>query len=180
MLISLQAICRFGIATSFADGREEASYEEISRACGLGEPEVRRILRHAMANRIFRESEEGVVTHTAASKMLAVNCLMRDWVGMMTEELWPAATRVGNSKMIPPSSAMCANLDPKDGRRAGEVAWISRAESCGKFIHLLPAIQCDTNRHSYSRATTLHIIPKIHSSPAFLSIPRVRSVSLGQ
>lgn len=90
-MISLQAIYRFNIASSFSG---EAKYEDISKRCGLAEPETRRILRHAMTYRIFRESSEGIVAHTAASKLLSTNPVMREWVGMVSEELWPAATRV--------------------------------------------------------------------------------------
>lgn len=52
------------------------------------------MLRHAMTRHIFQESREGMVKHTAASKLLASNPLMGQWVGMVTEEMWPAAARV--------------------------------------------------------------------------------------
>ena len=54
---------------------------------------VRRILRHAAAYHVFREPEIGFVEHTAASKMLATSPPMRQWVLMMAEELWPAASK---------------------------------------------------------------------------------------
>lgn len=95
-MTSLQAIYRFNIATSFPYGKDRATYKEISSACGITEPVVRRILRSAMANHVFRESSPGVVAHTAASKVLAENPLMRQWLGMVSEEIWPAATRVGD------------------------------------------------------------------------------------
>ncbi|MCJ1436572.1 hypothetical protein MMC27_005952 [Xylographa pallens] len=86
-LISLQAICHFGIAQSFS---EEASYTQISQTCRLDEQTLRRIMRHAMASYIFKE-HNNVITHTAASKLLNENPLMRAWVGMICEESWPAA-----------------------------------------------------------------------------------------
>lgn len=46
-------------------------------------------MRHAMTNRIFQEVEPGVVAHTAASKMLAEDQSMIDWVGLGVEEFWP-------------------------------------------------------------------------------------------
>lgn len=55
---------------------------------------MRRLLRHAMAFRIFQEPSEGIVRHTAASKTLADTPLLRQWMGMVSEELWPAATKV--------------------------------------------------------------------------------------
>ena len=48
-----------------------------------------------MAFRIFQEPSQGIVRHTAASKTLADNPLIRQWMGMTSEELWPAATKVG-------------------------------------------------------------------------------------
>lgn len=47
-----------------------------------------------MTSHIFQEPRKGIVAHTAASKMLADNPIMRDMVGMVSEELWPSATRV--------------------------------------------------------------------------------------
>lgn len=96
-MITLQAIYRFNIATSFPHGKDHATYEEISSACGISEPVTRRILRSAMANHLFRELTPGVVAHTAASREIAENPLMHQWLGMVSEEMWPAATRVGAS-----------------------------------------------------------------------------------
>ncbi|MCJ1464907.1 hypothetical protein MMC07_003522 [Pseudocyphellaria aurata] len=93
LMTSLQAIYRFNIATSFPHGKDRATYKEISSACGIAESFARRILRSAMAHHLFREPTPGVVAHTAASKVLAENPLMHQWLGMVSEELWPAATR---------------------------------------------------------------------------------------
>lgn len=92
--MSVQAIYRFGIATKFPKDKDEASYEEIAQVCGLSEPETRRILRHAMTRRIFQQRPNGMVSHTATSKLLADSPFARDWSGLQTEELLPAATQV--------------------------------------------------------------------------------------
>lgn len=47
-----------------------------------------------MTFRIFQEPTDGIVRHTAASKLLAEDPMLRQWAGMISEELWPAATRV--------------------------------------------------------------------------------------
>lgn len=91
--LSIQAIYRFGFATAFPPGRDEATFAEISAATGVSESHVRRLLRHAMTFRIFQEPREGVVCHTAASKALADNPMLRQWTGMVSEELWPAVTK---------------------------------------------------------------------------------------
>ena len=94
-LVSLQAIYHYKIAQSFSG---EASYEQISRACGLDETTLRRIMRHAMTNYIFKE-HDNVVSHTAASKSLHDNPMLHAWVGMICEESWPAAARVRQPKV---------------------------------------------------------------------------------
>ncbi|KAL8872926.1 MAG: hypothetical protein Q9174_001529 [Haloplaca sp. 1 TL-2023] len=91
--ISLQAITKFGLASSIPDGQVETTFSEIATACRLPEAYVRRLLRHAMTFRIFHEPREGVVRHTAASKTLAETPLLQQYIGMVAEELWPAATK---------------------------------------------------------------------------------------
>ncbi|KAJ8069276.1 hypothetical protein OCU04_002937 [Sclerotinia nivalis] len=68
-----------------------ATFEEIAQKVGLDIVNVKRFMRHAMANRVFQEVEPNVVAHTAASKLLAEDQPMKDWVGICVEELWPAA-----------------------------------------------------------------------------------------
>lgn len=58
------------------------------------------MLRHAATNHIFKEIRKGVVVHTAASRMLAEDSQMRDWVVVNCEEMWPAAERVESSVQL--------------------------------------------------------------------------------
>jgi hypothetical protein len=51
-------------------------------------------MRHTMTNRIFHEPKPGVVAHTAASRLLAENGLVRDFVGMGSEERFKSAAFV--------------------------------------------------------------------------------------
>lgn len=48
----------------------EATFGEIAERVGLDEINVARLMRHAMGNRIFREVREGVVAHSAKSRVL--------------------------------------------------------------------------------------------------------------
>lgn len=91
--LSLHAIYRFKIAQALPVG-EERSFEDLSKTTGLNVVDLRRMLRHAMCNRIFRESRPGFVVHTAASKLLAENKLMYDFAGIGTEEKFLSAPRV--------------------------------------------------------------------------------------
>lgn len=49
-------------------------------------------MRHAMTNRIFKEVKPGVVAHTAASRVLAEDKAMQDWVGFCVEDIWPVSS----------------------------------------------------------------------------------------
>ena len=62
--------------------------------CGLSESDTRRIIRYAMTQKIFRESRKGVVAHTAASKLLAENSTLSEFVGMSLEDMWLPAPQV--------------------------------------------------------------------------------------
>lgn len=46
-----------------------------------------------MTYRIFHEPQQGMVAHTAVSKVLAENALVRQWIGNGCEVMWPAASR---------------------------------------------------------------------------------------
>ena len=94
LFISIHAFYHFNIASSFPEGQDEASYDEIARGCGSSEPDTRRIICSAVTHHIFRESRKGVVAHTTISKMLADSLQMRGCVGIVLEETWPSATQV--------------------------------------------------------------------------------------
>ncbi|KAK4222706.1 O-methyltransferase-domain-containing protein [Podospora fimiseda] len=48
---------------------------------------VRRLLRHAMTNRIFCEPTKGYVAHTRSSRMLLEDEPMKNWIGLTTKDL---------------------------------------------------------------------------------------------
>lgn len=92
-----QAICRFGIASSFPTDRDTATYDELAENCGLAEPDVRRLVRATLPSHIFCEKEKGVVAHTAASRMLAKNPLMVQWIEMTATEILPATLKIADA-----------------------------------------------------------------------------------
>lgn len=57
----------------------------------MDEGNVRRFIRHAMTNRIFWEVDPDTVAHTAASRVLAEDVAMDDWVGFCVEDMWPVS-----------------------------------------------------------------------------------------
>ncbi|KAF8860220.1 S-adenosyl-L-methionine-dependent methyltransferase [Acephala macrosclerotiorum] len=102
--LSLHAIYHYKIAQSFPI-HETATFTQIAERTGLDEVNVRRFMRHAMTNRIFKEVEPGVVAHTAASRVLAEDKAMQDWVGFCVEDIWPAASRVVDAINLNPSAS---------------------------------------------------------------------------
>jgi 6-hydroxytryprostatin B O-methyltransferase len=89
----MRAIEHFKIYKAFPlDG--EATFVDISRACNVPEVHLKRLLRHAMTQKIFCEPRPGVIAHTAASAALVNDSTLCDFVGMQSEELWPAANSV--------------------------------------------------------------------------------------
>ena len=90
--MSVQASTRYRIASSFKLG-EEVTFAEIGQRCGLSESDTRRFLRLAIANRIFSEPRKGVVAHSAISKLLVGLPLLNQWIGLVCDEMWPAAAR---------------------------------------------------------------------------------------
>ncbi|CAG8957889.1 hypothetical protein HYFRA_00000229 [Hymenoscyphus fraxineus] len=102
--LSLQAINHYKIAKAFPI-HETATYAEIAEKVGLDEVNVRRFMRHAMTNRIFREVNSDVVAHTAASRVLAEDDAMGDWVGFTTDDIFPAASKVISALTEHPSAS---------------------------------------------------------------------------
>ena len=92
-LAGIQAIYRYGIATS-VPATGDISYTDLSKACGLNEADLKRLVRYAMTCHIFLEPRKGFVAHSGASKALAEVSVLREWVGMVCDELWPTAARV--------------------------------------------------------------------------------------
>lgn len=69
------------------------SYAELANKIQVGEDVVRRIARYAITKHIFRQVDGDSLAHSATSKMLAESPMMMEWIGMVCEEMWPAATQ---------------------------------------------------------------------------------------
>ncbi|KAK9415006.1 putative hydroxyindole o-protein [Seiridium unicorne] len=92
-LVNLHAIYRFKLPSVVpVEGR--ISYAELAGKIQVGEDVVRRIARYAITKHIFQEVDGGNgLAHSATSKMLAESPMMMEWIGMVCEEMWPAATQ---------------------------------------------------------------------------------------
>ncbi|KAI1113334.1 O-methyltransferase [Nemania sp. NC0429] len=92
-LVNLHALYSFKLP-SRVPVEGSISYAELAAKIQIGEDVVRRIARYAITKHIFREVDGGNrLAHSATSKMLAESPMMMEWIGMVCEEMWPAATR---------------------------------------------------------------------------------------
>ncbi|KAK2030299.1 O-methyltransferase [Colletotrichum zoysiae] len=91
--LSLQLVNHFGLAKLVPiDGT--TTLAELQSKTSLDPVNVARVLRHVMTNHIFREPTPGVIAHTAASRLLAEDQALQDWVGYNLEDNFPASGHV--------------------------------------------------------------------------------------
>ncbi|KAG9235754.1 O-methyltransferase-domain-containing protein [Amylocarpus encephaloides] len=95
--LSLQAVYRLNLAFKVPLERG-ISYADLSNECKLNERDLRRLIRHAMTNKIFKE-KNSLVVHTAASKLLVSNPAINGLVGIQVEEYFPSATKTVEAMM---------------------------------------------------------------------------------
>lgn len=96
MLLPQQAITRFGLARNLPVG-QETTFAEMAERSGQTESNIRKVVRAAIAQRIFEEPRPGVIIHSAASCLLAENPDVHDYVATVSDELWPAAAQTCNA-----------------------------------------------------------------------------------
>ncbi|TLD38799.1 S-adenosyl-L-methionine-dependent methyltransferase [Venturia nashicola] len=101
--LSLLAVYQFRVA-HIVPLHGDISYTDIAKAAGADELDLRRLIRHAMTNRVFKEPRDGYVSHTAASRVLLDDVQMNDWVGLCTAEFFQAASQTVNAMRLHPSS----------------------------------------------------------------------------
>ena len=91
-MVSLNAIHRYGIAQHLPPD-SPVTYLQLASSTGL-EPELlKRLVRHAITHRVFKEPRKGFLEHTATSRLL-IGANANSWMGVGCEEMWPAALKV--------------------------------------------------------------------------------------
>ncbi|KAI8625554.1 putative O-methyltransferase [Xylariaceae sp. FL1651] len=102
-LLSQHMIVRFRVAQAVPVGGE-TTFAELAAATGLLETHVRKVMRHAMSQRLFCEPRPGVVAHTAASRVLVEDAGLFNWLRFSTDDLWRAACFTGDAMARFPGS----------------------------------------------------------------------------
>lgn len=87
---------RFDLARNLPVG-SKTTFREMAESSGLPESTVRKLVRYAVTQKIFEEPEPGVIVHSAASRLLAENPGVHDFVATCTGELWQAAAQTCNA-----------------------------------------------------------------------------------
>lgn len=83
-----------------------SAVEALNGGLPIGVLNLRRLIRHAMTNRIFHEPIGGYVAHTRTSRLLLEDEPLRNWVGFMSGDLQlPVANVVAAMKKWPASEA---------------------------------------------------------------------------
>ncbi|KAF2972751.1 hypothetical protein GQX73_g788 [Xylaria multiplex] len=142
----------------------EISYAELGERCGLLEVDVRRIVRSAVALRIFEEDTIGFVRHNASSAVLSTK-LGHDAVGFATDEYGRAATRYSESlERFPgsekPGESPCAIANGTIGDSnaftliADDEPRVSRLANAMSFMTTVPETSMD------------HLLENVPWSPA--------------
>lgn len=85
--LSLQAVYHFKIAQA-VPLHKEISYLDLAEKVNLDPVNLRRLVRHAITNHIFREPRPGYVAHTSSSRLLAEDPQLQAWIGFFSEDLW--------------------------------------------------------------------------------------------
>ncbi|KAI0199447.1 S-adenosyl-L-methionine-dependent methyltransferase [Astrocystis sublimbata] len=104
-LLPLQAATRFGLARNLPPNGETTFSEMAASASSeISEPDVRRLVRYAIALRVFSEPRPGVIAHSAASRLLAEDAGVHDYIATCSDELWQAAAQQCNAMVRFPGS----------------------------------------------------------------------------
>ena len=91
---SLEVVIGFGIHRAIPLQSTGTSIQDITKATGLSEDVVGRILRQAVSNYVFIESSPGYFRHTASSRVLVENKALESTFLFGVTETLPAARRV--------------------------------------------------------------------------------------
>lgn len=65
----------------------------MAASSGVSESNIRKLVRYAVAQKVFEEPRPGVVTHSAASRLLAEDPCVHDYIATCSDELWQAAAQ---------------------------------------------------------------------------------------
>ncbi|KAL5115576.1 hypothetical protein ACEQ8H_006552 [Pleosporales sp. CAS-2024a] len=90
-LTSLHAVAKFNMASAFPVS-ETTTIPKLAEASGLDQEDCTRLVRHAVASRLFLEPSPGVISHSGMSNAIAHVPLLREWVEETCENMWSSSS----------------------------------------------------------------------------------------
>ncbi|KAL8704905.1 MAG: hypothetical protein Q9201_001974 [Fulgogasparrea decipioides] len=76
----------------------EKSFADIANAIGVDEDRTQRVLRLAMTNGVFKETQPGLVSHTGISALMAQNPMsIKAVVGHAIDDIYPASCKLADT-----------------------------------------------------------------------------------
>lgn len=102
-IATIQVIHKFRIPQNLG-ADETLSYEELADRCGLAPDDMRRFLHMAMSLRLFTETDDRRVGHSAASAALVTMPGLADFLAFGVDMLMPAGLKMAESLTNFPAS----------------------------------------------------------------------------
>jgi hypothetical protein len=141
-----QFICDFEIAKQ-VPLIGDISYDHLSKAVNVGTSVLRQVLRAGMPYHMFYEPRPGHVAHTATTKVIARDALIKDWTGLSTDVLFPAGAGLTEALRKEPAAndpAKTGFMFAKGDGEAGMFMYMEKhPEQARRFAGVMGAFQKD-------------------------------------
>ncbi|KAI0123919.1 S-adenosyl-L-methionine-dependent methyltransferase [Xylariales sp. AK1849] len=125
----------------------DVSYENLSKTVNVGASVLRQVLRAGMPYHMFYEPRPGYVAHTATTKVMAREPLIKDWTGMSTDVLFPGAAGLTEALRKEPAAndpAKTGFMFAKGNGESGMYMYLEKhPEQARRFAGVMGAFQQD-------------------------------------
>ena len=120
---------------------------------------LRRLIRHAITDRVFAEPQKGHVAHTRTSRLLLEDEPLKNWVGFMCNDLLrPVGNVVGAMRKWPGSEESTeTSVNLAYGHGTAFFDWLQENEAVGKRYNL--AMQAHGGGEGYSASLVVSGYP---------------------
>ncbi|TRX88799.1 hypothetical protein FHL15_010258 [Xylaria flabelliformis] len=125
----------------------DVSYEDLSKTINVGASVLRQVLRAGMPYHMFYESRPGYVAHTATTKIMAREPLIKDWTGLSTDVLFPGGAGLTEALRREPAAndpAKTGFMLAKGEGESGMYMYLEKhPEQARRFAGVMGAFQQD-------------------------------------
>lgn len=125
----------------------DISYDDLSKAIDINASVLRQVLRAGMPYHMFYEPRQGHVAHTATTKVMERQPLIKDWTGLSTNILFPGAAGLTQALQTAPEANDPAKtgfmLAKGDGESNMYMYLEKHPEEAQRFAGVMGAFQQD-------------------------------------